>query len=183
MNGPSHFYYLTLFAVAISGCQRPAPVSSPSASSITAPRLVRPEAVLIPPELAAWPQPVANGQFPHYPPGLRNMGVEARVVTAFVIDESGRPEYRTISILESPATHGEFVTSVCTFLRSGAEFSSAPHAPARALVIMPFVFTLEGVAVTERPSPEPNLSAVRDSTRHMSPTELSAWVEAKPHCV
>lgn len=104
-------------------------------------------------------------------------------MTAFVVGENGRPEDRTISILESPAAHREFVTSVCTFLRDGAEFSWGPHGPARALVIVPFVFQLSGVALTEMLPPEPNLRALRDSIRDMPPGQLAAWVESKQHCV
>lgn len=177
------FRSLILLALAIGGCQRPAPLTSGSEPSTSTLRLVRPEELVIPPEMSEWPRAVPNGHFPHYPPAPRSNGVEARIVAAFVIDQNGRPEYRTISILQSPVMHREFVRSVCEFLRNDAEFSWGTHAPARALVIMPFEFSLQGVPVTEMMPPAPNLAATSDSLRRMSPTALSAWVQSKPHCL
>jgi len=174
---------LTLFALIVAGCKPPAPPSSSAALSSAANRLMHPEELIIPQDMTGWPRPLSvNGEFPHYPPTPRNKGVEARVVTAFVVDQTGHPETRTISILQSPSAHPEFVRSVCTFLRSGAEFSWGSQAPARALVVAPFTFTITGAAVTEPLSPAPDLSAVRDKLRHLSPMELVAWIESKPHC-
>lgn len=183
LNMNKIFHSLTLFAVAVGGCKPPAPPSSSAPQSTAATRLLHPEELIIPPDMTGWPRALTvNGEFPHYPPTPRNKGVEARVVTAFVVDQTGHPETRTISILQSPSAHPEFVRSVCTFLRSSAEFSWGPQAPARALVVGSFNFTLTGVAVTEPLPVEPDLSAVRDKLRRLSPTELVAWIESKPHC-
>lgn len=146
------------------------------------PRLVHPEEVIIPPEAAEWPRPIHNGEYPHYPPDARQEGVEARVVAAFVVNEGGRAEYRTISILQTSATHWEFAATVCAFLRNDAGFTWGAHPPARALVIMPFEFRLRGVAVTEGMPSVPHLRAIADSLREMSPAQLAAWVESRPHC-
>lgn len=176
------FFSLTLFALAVGGCRHPSSVPS-SPVSTGAPRVVHPEQLIIPPDMTEWPRGLSTGEFPHYPPAARSNGVEARVVMAFVIDENGRPEPRTISVLQSPGAHPEFQRAVCMFLRNGAEYSWGPQAPARALVVVPFEFTLRGTMLTEPLPPEPNLSAVRDSIRHLSRGELAAWVDSKPHCV
>lgn len=173
---------VVLLALVIAGCPHPSSTSVTSRASNTTPRLVHPEQVIIPPEATEWPRKINNGQYPHYPVDARDKGVEARVVAAFVVNEEGRPEYRTISILQSSATHPEFAATVCAFLREGAEFTWAPHAPARALVIMPFEFALRGVTVAEELPPLPHLRAIADSLREMSPPQLAAWVESKPHC-
>ena len=134
------------------------------------------------PDGSEWPRQINNGQYPHYPPDPRSKGVEALVLAAFVIDEDGRPESRTISILQSPRGYPEFATSVCFFLRNGSQFSWGTLAPARTLVVTPFFFQLTGVMVTRAAPREPDLGAVRDSIRQMSPSELAAWVESTPHC-
>ena len=175
-------YPLTFLALPVVGCQHPASAPSSAAPSTGAPRLVHAEQLIIPPDMSGWPRQLSNGEFPHYPPEPRSKGVEARVVTAFVVDQSGRPEPRTISILQSPGAHPEFVRSVCGFLRNSAEFGWGPQIPARTLLVVPFEFTLQGAPVTEPLPPELNLSTLRDSIRRLSPGELAAWVESKPHC-
>ena len=173
---------LPLAILAILGCQQPSRVAQPGEKTPTAQRLLRPEQVIIPPEHADWPRPVQNGQFPHYPQEARSTGVEGRVVVAFVIDAEGLPEAGTISILQSTAPRREFASSVCAFLRSDAKFSWYPHAPLRGLVVMPFEFRLNGVTAPEALPPTPNLEALGDSLRGMSPTQLASWIESKPHC-
>ena len=175
-------YPRTMLFFTVVGCQHSASAPPSAVLSTTPPRLVRAEQLIIPPDMSGWPRQLSNGEFPHYPPVPRNSGVEARVVTSFVIEQSGRPEPRTISILQSPGAHPEFVRSVCAFLRNGAEFSWGPQAPARTLVVVPFEFTLQAALVTEPLPPEPNLSALRDSIRRLSPGELATWIESKPHC-
>jgi hypothetical protein len=69
-----------------------------------------------------------------------------------------------------------------TFLRNGAQYSWEAHAPARVLVVMPFIFQLTGVTVTQPLPLEPDLHPVRNSVRQMSPPELAAWIESKKHC-
>lgn len=176
---------LGILALATIGCQQPASSvhSSPDALHGTQ-RLRQPEQVIVPPEYVDWPRPVSTGEFPHYPPGARRDGVEARVIVAFVIDEDGRAEPGTISILQPKPGHHDFESSVCTFLRTSAEFSWAPHSPMRGLVVMPFEFTLSGGSglLAETLPPMPDLRAVKDSLRHMSPAQLAAWVESKKHC-
>jgi len=173
---------VSLLALAMMGCQHPSSTPSPSDASNGKQRLQHPEQLVTLPEDSDWPRQIDNGQFPHYPRDARRNGVEALVLTAFVINEDGRPEPRTISILQSPAGYPEFVTSVCTFLRSGAQFSLGPHAPARTLVVRAFVFALHGVMVTRQLPRMPDVRAADDSVRQMSPSELAAWVESKKHC-
>jgi hypothetical protein len=171
-------YSLSLLALVTIGCQHHASTRSSSGVHV-AQRLPRPEQVIIPPENADWPHQITNAQFPHYPPDARSTGIEARVIVAFVIGGDGRVEPRTISILQSPPAPRGFASSVCPFLRSGAEFSWDPHPPARGLVIMPFEFKLPGSVLTEMLPPMPDLQTLRDSLQHMSPPELAAWVESQ----
>ena len=170
-----------LLALGILCCQHPA--STPSANALNVQsRLLHPEQLVTPPEGADWPRGINNGQYPHYPKNARSNGVEAFVIAAFVIGEDGRPEPRTISILQSPRGYPDFALSVCSFLRTGAQYSWETHAPARVLVVMPHIFKLTGVGVTQPLPPEPDLRPVRDSVRQMSPQELAAWIESKKHC-
>lgn len=175
---------ILLSAAAASACQHPSAAPSPSETARTSFRLAHPEQLVIPPRKAEWPRPVPNGEFPQYPPHARDNGVEARVITAFVIDESGRPEYPTISILQpSPSPDFvDFASSVCKYLRTDARFSFASHPPARALVVMPFEFTLSGVIVRLPLPPKPDLDAVSDTLRRLSASELTAWIDSKQHC-
>jgi len=175
---------LRLVLLAAIGCHHPSQGPSMPTESHAAPRLSRPEQVIIPPGLAHWPRPVPNGQFPHYPKDARSAGVEGRVLAAFVIDEAGRPELVTISILQSSSSprRREFVSSVCTFLRDDARFSWDPHTPVRGLVIMPFEFHLSSRLVTEPILPMPDLKPVGDSLRQMSPPELARWIDSQEHC-
>lgn len=169
-------------SIVLLGCGHPAP-EPPTNEPRATPRLVHPEEVIIPPAEAEWPRPAGDPttDFPHYPVGARNAGVEARVVTAFVIGESGRVEYPTISIIARPYD-GEFERSVCTFLRT-ARFSWSPHSPVRGLVIMPFEFTLSSTTVTQPLLPRPDLRSLGDSLRDMTPQQRAAWIESKPHCL
>jgi hypothetical protein len=171
---------LPLLTLTIICCQHPAPSTSNTSNEQS--RLLHPEQLITPPEGADWPREINNGQYPHYPKDARRNGVEAYVLAAFVISEDGRPEPRTISILQSPRGYPDFASSVCTFLRNGAQYSWETQAPARVLVVMPFIFQLTGVTVTQALAPEPDLRPVRDSVRQMSPTELAAWIESKKHC-
>lgn len=171
---------LPLLTLTIICCQHPAPSTSNTSNEQS--RLLHPEQLITPPEGADWPREINNGQYPHYPKDARRNGVEAYVLAAFVISEDGRPEPRTISILQSPRGYPDFASSVCTFLRNGAQYSWETQAPARVLVVMPFIFQLTGVTVTQALPPEPDLRPVRDSVRQMSPTELAAWIESKKHC-
>jgi hypothetical protein len=171
-----------LLAFAITCCQHPSSTLSPSNASSAQPRLLHPEQLVTAPEGGEWPSVMSNGQYPRYPPEARSHRVQALVIAAFVVNEDGRPEPRTISILESPKDSPDFALSVCNFLRAGARFRWEPHASARAIVIAPFAFLLSGVTGSQRPSIEPDLHAVRDSVRQMSPAQLVAWLEPKPHC-
>ena len=171
-----------LVALAVMSCQHPSSTPSPSSTSNEQPRLLHPEQLVIPPDGAEWPRPILNGQHPHYPKEPRSKGIEGLVLMALVINEDGRPEQRTISILQSLPRHSpEFTESVCTFLRT-AQFGWEPHAPTRTLVVMPFIFGLTDAIVTQSVSREPDLRPVRDSLRQMSPPEIVAWIESKPHC-
>ena len=155
----------------------PAAPSPASAVSTQGPRLERPEEIIVAPDSSRWLRAASNG-YPHYPPPARDAGVEGEVLLAMVIDEHGRVEYPTVSILR--ATSGDFVHSVCTYLRE-ARFNWDGHAPARALVIMPFVFTLSGVDVRQ-PLPPSRPDHSGDTLRSLSPAGLAAWIESKPHC-
>jgi hypothetical protein len=174
---------MSLLAIAIMCCQHPSSTPSPSNASDGQPRLQHPEQLITLPEGSEWPRQIDNGQFPQYPRDPRRDGVEAFVLAAFVVNADGRPEPRTISILQSPAGFPEFASSVCTFLRTGAWFTWGEHAPARALVVTPFFFHLTGVIVTQSSPRAPDLGVVRDSLREMSPPQLAAWIESKPHCL
>jgi TonB family protein len=176
---------LGMLALTMVGCQHLASSARSSAdASHSAPRLSHAEQVIVPPEYADWPRQVSTGEFPHYPPGARGAGVEARVIMAFVVDEGGRVEPGTISILQPAPAHRDFESSVCMFLRTNARFSWVPHSPARGLVVLPFEFTLSGGSdvFAEALPPMPDLRAVKDSLRLMLPPQLAAWVESKQHC-
>ena len=145
---------------------------------------VHPEELVPVPENAGWPRPAAATAFegPAYPATARRDGVEGGVLVAFVIDKEGEVEYPTISIIESPSEPA-FVRSVCVFLRTGT-FTWLPHAPVRGLIVMPFVFTLTGGPLsTPLPPPQPDRRSIRDSLRHLSPSDLSTWIESRPHCL
>jgi Gram-negative bacterial TonB protein C-terminal len=143
---------------------------------------MHPENVIVAPAGVTSPR-LSGGNWtegPHYPSAARDAGIEDRVITAFVVDDSGAVEYRTISLLNH-VVDPSFFQAVCAFLRT-AKFNWAPRAPTRGLVITPFEFTLSGVAV-RRPLPSgPSLDSLRDVPRHFTPAELASWIESKPHC-
>lgn len=173
--------FKTGLSILLLACRHVAP-GPHSNVSLAKPRLVHAEEVIIPPADAEWPRPAGNPttEFPQYPVGARSGGIEGRVVTAFVIGESGRVEYPTISIVGRPSERA-FETSVCAFLRT-ARFSWSPHPPVRGLVITQFEFTLSGAMVTQPLIPKPDLRDLGDSLRGMTPQQRAAWIESKPHC-
>src|SRR5690349_21664631 len=91
-----------LLGLAIMCCQHPSSTPSPANASNGQLRLLHPEQLVTLEEGSEWPQQITNGQSPRYPPEAFRHGVEALVLAAFVVNEDGRPESRTISILQSP---------------------------------------------------------------------------------
>ena len=126
------------------------------------------------------PRPAGFDRGPRYPVGLRNRGVMGQVVAAFVIDTSGRVEPRSISFMQ-PAAHPEFQQSVCNFLRDEARFipRRSEGRPRRALVFMPFAFTLN---FADPPGPAPNVSAYETRARELPRDQLVAELESRSHC-
>jgi TonB family protein len=152
---------------------------SPSAGQ---PRLQRPEGVVIVPAGAEWPRPVRTNEGPRYPRDARDAGIPGLVVAAFVIDTAGRVELPTVSIVKN-ATNASFINSVCMFLVT-VRFQWPPTASARALIVMPFEFSLTGptedLNVTVQRAP--NTGDIYARLSGMTSAELAAWVEQQQHC-
>jgi len=167
-------FFILLTAV---GCAGQAPPASGATSA--SPRLVSPESVIVVPFRTQWLQP-ATAEFPHYPTGPRNAGVEARVVAAFVINQRGQVELPTISFIDV-GVESDFHDAVCEFLRR-AVFRWTSHAPARGLVMMPFDFTLGNTRITKSLPPMPDLKSTTAELGAYSPQQLVDWLQARPHC-
>lgn len=174
----SRLLAVTIFASACAS----APQSNAMNSDASSLRLVRPEEVVHPPVGANWPRPAGATRThgPRYPTGPRKAGVEERVLAAFVIDQQGSVEYRTISLVQ-PLSQPDFYRSVCDFLR-WAQFDWQPHAPVRGFVVMRFEFTLGNIAVTSSLPPAPNIDAMRSELAQLPPPQLAQWIESRPHC-
>ena len=165
---------------ALTACVHSSSVPAAAITQAGTLRLVRAEEVIVPPRTAGWPRPLNVNDIPRYPSDARSAGIEGRVIVAFVIDEQGRVELPTLSIVEQPL-QPEFARSVCTFLRN-ATFSWSPHPPARGLVLFQSVFALRGDAITQPLSPEPDEPRLHATLAAMSPRERAEWIESRPHC-
>jgi len=78
---------------------------------------------------------------PRYPAGLRDAGVQGRVVVQFVVDTLGRAELGELLVLETP--HAAFVESVRAALaRYRFSVGEAGGRKVRTRVQLPFEFTL-----------------------------------------
>src|SRR5512146_941745 len=163
--------------LAAVGCAVQAPPSSVATS--TSPRLVSPESVIVVPFRAQWLEP-ATAEFPHYPTGPRNAGVEARVLAAFVINQQGQVELPTISFIDV-GVESDFHDAVCDLLRRAA-FQWSSHAPARGLIVMPFDFTLGNTRITKPLPPMRDLAPITTELAAYSPPQLVEWLQARPHC-
>lgn len=118
------------------------------------------------------------GRLPTFPAELKATGVEAGFTALFVVDTTGRAEYRTISF--APAIARPFQAVVCSYLRS-AQFTPVIRdgVRRRALVINPWTFGLEGgVWQNRRYDPEPLRHAI---IAEGLPSAV-ARLEAQPHC-
>src|SRR5688572_18658848 len=86
---------------------------------------------------------------PVYPKEARESEKSDTVIVAYVVDTTGRVEYRTISVLRRPRDY-TFTKAVCYSL---ARFQLSPPPTARMLVVQPFAFT-----IGEPPGPLDDLS-------------------------
>jgi len=59
-------------------------------------------------------RPVDEDVFPHYPPELRNAGIEGKVAASFLVDTTGRVDARSVRVTSS--TDRQFSRSVCKTL-------------------------------------------------------------------
>ena len=80
-----------------------------------------------------------SGPYPPYPVGLREAGVQGRVMLAAIIDTAGRIEPRSIRVKETPDS-GLTVVSVVALIRSTFRPGRIGGHPVRTLVELPFDF-------------------------------------------
>lgn len=124
------------------------------------------------------PRPVHRNRGPEYPVDLRGSGVTGQLMAAFVVDSTGRVEFRSITFVE-PADVG-FHHSVCRFLRD-TQFRPARSdgIPRRALVFAPFRFTISSAPPL---GPQTNVNVYATRARSAPREELIAALEKQPHC-
>jgi TonB family protein len=82
-----------------------------------------------------------SGRGPRYPEVLRENNIEGEVLAQFVVDRSGQPEMRTLTILKS--SHVEFTIAVRDFIPRMSFFpAEVGGCVVRQLVQLPFAFKL-----------------------------------------
>ena len=124
-------------------------------------------------------RPVAAYYGPRYPQSAREDGVEAQVVTAYVIDTTGYVEPRSITFLP-PVPPDDFRAAVCAHLERVRYARSAPNArPRRQLVFQAFAFAVKGGHLGNA---LPDVKPLRDASRRMGVDSTVALLEPRPHC-
>jgi TonB family protein len=143
------------------------------------PRFREPAAIRIalnPADTSTSVRPARGQRPPDYPGEARADGRQGMVTIAMVINDSGRVELPTATYLRSVGGR-EFATSLCRHL-SKLRFEFVRGAPARSLVVMPFIFTLSGSV----PPILPDHKLLTDSLRALPKDSLLARLEKGQHC-
>ena len=117
-----------------------------------------------------------RGVAPVYPMEARMAGEEGRVIALFVIDTTGTPEPRTITLLTPP--NPALDRAVCGYVEA-SRYDWSSRLAQRVLVIVPIEFTVEGGRGLP---PRPDLRELARQLRALPRTELVARLNAARHC-
>lgn len=162
---------LALCALAGASCRPP----SATAADSSATRYPHPESFVVSIDTSEWPHP-AGWRAPLYPRGPRMRGENARVIVTTIIDSTGAPERRSVTLLSAP--NREFDHAVCDYFAE-VHFTWPPGRARRALVIIPFDFEVAGAAPLP---PAPDYRDLAGQFNAIPRLELVARLETERHC-
>lgn len=164
---------LALGICAATSCTPRIPVDE--ASQPGGPRVVRPDEIVV---ATNEEMRQVEGVAIRYPSAERSLGVEASFAAAFVVDTSGRPEFRSVTIVSDalPA----FVRALCEkigMMRYAPVIRDAT--PRRALFVTDWEFTLG----REGNPPKPfDVRPWRERLMAGGPVAAAAYLESGRHC-
>jgi hypothetical protein len=119
---------------------------------------------------------------PSYPSEERSRGIQAAFAMAFVLDESGTPEYQSVSFIGYPPP--AFLTVGCDMMRT-ARYRPVVRdgKPVRALLVADWTFSLykEGREYAEH-GPFMNVKRLRREFAEKGLVRVVQDLEARRHC-
>jgi hypothetical protein len=177
MRMRANFALALLSTAALACASRGAPDTTPAPAD-SSPRFDAPEELVLVVD-SLGPLPVGGPRAPRYPDNERTAHNEAYIVLAYVIDTTGRAEWRSASFLREGSA--SFRESVCDYLRRVRYTPLIQDGRARrALVIQAIAFGLEGGRLPPGSVPDPH--PVREQVRREGIAASVAAFELLPHC-
>lgn len=120
---------------------------------------------------------------PWYPSEERSRGIQAAFAMAFVLDEAGTPEYRSVSVIGYPPP--AFLTVGCEMMRT-ARYRPVVRdgEPVRALLVVDWTFSLhkDGNEYAEHP-PFINVNRLRREFAERGVARVVQDLEGRRHCI